>query len=316
MAMREVLAAMESLEEPLADGRSVVELLRPWPLAEVAVIPVMGEAGSTEFVRIHIPGQDGKWTGGKAPTIGIIGRLGGVGARPAQTGLVSDADGAVAAIAAAMRIARLDALGDRLQGDVIVTTHICPNAPTRPHHPVEFMSSPISSAVANQHEISPEMDAVLSIDTTKGNRLLNHRGIAITPTVKQGWILRVSEDLLDVLESCSGEQAFTLPITMQDITPYGNGIHHLNSIMQPAIATGAPTVGIAITARSVVPGSATCASHEADIALAARYAVEVAKRFTASKLRFFDPAEFARLVELYGSMEVLQQHCRDAVMSS
>ena len=34
------------------------------------------------------------------------------------------------------------------------------------------------------------MDVVLSIDATKGNRLVNHKGIAITPTVKDGGCCR------------------------------------------------------------------------------------------------------------------------------
>jgi hypothetical protein len=29
------------------------------------------------------------------------------------------------------------------QGDVIVVTHTCPNAPTTPHEPVPFMGSPV-----------------------------------------------------------------------------------------------------------------------------------------------------------------------------
>jgi len=36
------------------------------------------------------------------------------------------------------------------------------------------------------------------------------------------------------------EPAGTFPITTQDITPYGNGVYHLNSILQPSIATTAP----------------------------------------------------------------------------
>ncbi|MBP0651651.1 DUF1177 family protein, partial [Mycobacterium tuberculosis] len=71
----------------------------------------------------------------------------------------------------------------------------------------------------------------------------------------------------------------TFPITTQDITPYGNGVYHLNSILQPAAATAAPVVGVAISAVSVVPGCGTGASHEVDIAAAARFAVEVAKEF-------------------------------------
>jgi len=36
-------------------------------------------------------------------------------------------------------------------------------------------------------------------------------------------------------------------ITQQNITPNENSMYHLNSIMQPATATQAPVVGIAIT---------------------------------------------------------------------
>ena len=68
------------------------------------------------------------------------------------------------------------------------------------------------------------MDALLSIDTTKGNRILNARGIAITPTVKDGYLLRTSEDLLSILESTTGCLPKVLPLAQQDITPYGNNI--------------------------------------------------------------------------------------------
>ena len=50
---------------------------------------------------------------------------------------MSDGDGAIAAIAAALKLAEMQR-HDTLPGDVIVTTHICPNAPTRPHDPVDF----------------------------------------------------------------------------------------------------------------------------------------------------------------------------------
>jgi hypothetical protein len=97
---------------------------------------------------------------------------------------------------------------------------------------------------------------------------------------------------------------FTL--STQDITPYGNDLYHLNSILQPATATRAPVVGIAITAEIPVPGCATGASHEVDIELAARFSVEVAKSFTTGRTRFYDPVEFDRLTRLYGSMSHLQ----------
>jgi hypothetical protein len=193
---------------------------------------------------------------------------------------------------------------------VIVTTHICPNAPTRPHLPVDFMGSPVSLDVMNAREVAAEMDAVLSIDTTKGNRVLNQRGVAISPTVKEGWILKVAPDLLRILEITSGRAPVTFPITMQDITPYGNGVDHINSILQPATVTTAPVVGVAIGAESVVPGCGTGASHEIDIAEAVRFAIEVAKELGAGTCRFHDPDEFERLVVLYGSMKHLQRGAR------
>ena len=43
-----------------------------------------------------------------------------------------------------------------------------------------FMGSPVNMAQVNQEEVSPELDAVLSVDTTKGNRIINKRGFAIS----------------------------------------------------------------------------------------------------------------------------------------
>ena len=98
----------------------------------------------------------------------------------------------------------------------------------------------------------------------------------------------------------------TFPITMQDITPYGNGVDHINSILQPATATSAPVVGVAICAETAVPGCATGASHEVDIAEAVRFAIEVAKEVGAGTCRFHDEGEFSHLVALYGDMRRLQ----------
>lgn len=307
MSLAQTLTVFEALDTAHASGQTVAQLLAPYDNVKVTVTRIRGKKGSTDFVRIVIPGSAGKISGGKAPTLGIVGRLGGIGARPTRIGLVSDADGAVAAVAAALKLAHMQTQGDSLPGDVVVATHICPDAPTRPHEPVDFMDSPVDTEDMNEQEVSAEMDAVLSIDTTKGNRIINHKGYAISPTVKEGYILRVSDDLLRIMEMTSGQAAVTFPITTQDITPYGNGVYHLNSILQPSIATAAPTVGVAITTESVVPGCGTGASHEGDIALAVKFAVEVAKEFTRGTCRFFDADEYALLQKLYGSLAHLQR---------
>ncbi|MFY9134349.1 MAG: DUF1177 domain-containing protein, partial [Bacillota bacterium] len=229
-----------------------------------------------------------------------------LGARPERIGFVSDGDGAAVAVSAAFKLGRMHALGDILAGDVIMATHICPHAPTRPHDPVPFMDSPVDIATMNKYEVDPAMDAILSVDTTTGNRIINHLGFAISPTVKEGYILRVSEDLLDVMSITTGRLPVVFAITTQDITPYGNGVYHVNSVLQPATATSAPCVGVAITAEIPVPGCATGASHAGDVELAARFVMEVAKAFGEGKCKFYDEEEYSRLLDLYGSLSHLQ----------
>lgn len=306
MSLLHTLQIYEAVDHANASGASVAVLFEPYPLVTTEVTRVHGEKGFTDFVKILVPGTNGKSQGGTAPTFGIVGRLGGLGARPQRIGLVSDGDGAIAALAAALKLADMSMKGDRLKGDIYITTHVCPDAPTLPHEPVDFMDSPVDIATMNDYEVLPEMEAILSIDTTKGNRVINHKGIAISPTVKEGYILRVSDDLLRIMEMATGQLPVTFPITMQDITPYGNDLYHINSILQPAVKTDAPVVGVAITAQTTVPGCGTGASHEVDIALAARYAVEVAKEFTNGICSFYSKQEFEHIEKLYGSMKVLQ----------
>jgi len=306
MALLQTLKMYEAVDNAYTSGEAVAELFKPYSLAKVQVQRVHGEKGFTDFVKILIPGTEGKSKGGSAPTFGIVGRLGGLGARPQRIGLVSDGDGAIAALSAALKLADMSVKGDRLKGDVYIPTHVCPDAPTLPHEPVDFMDSPVDIATMNDYEVLDEMEAILSIDTTKGNRVINHKGIAISPTVKEGYILRVSDDLLRIMEMATGQLPVTFPVTMQDITPYGNDLYHINSILQPCVKTDAPVVGVAITTQSTVPGCGTGASHEVDIALAARYAVEVAKEFTNGICSFYNKKEFDHIEKLYGSMRVLQ----------
>jgi len=304
--LKQVLEIHDLLDRATVTGVEVAAFLQENGVSRVTVETVRGEKGSTDFVQVVLPGSNGRSLGGSAPTLGIIGRLGGIGARPERLGLVSDADGAITALACALKLALMARHGDLLPGDVIIATHICPHAPTQPHDPVPFMGSPVDIAIMNRYEVSPAMEAILSVDTTKGNRVINQRGFAISPTVKEGWIMRPSDDLLTIMERVTGRLPVVFPLSMSDITPYGNGLHHLNSIMQPAVATTAPVVGVAITTEVPVPGCGTGASHEVDIELAARFCLEVAKEFGAGRCRFYDAQEFARMVELYGPMSHLQ----------
>lgn len=304
--IKQVSEALDLLDSPNVNGAAVVARIQAAGPVEASWRTIVGERGSTDFVRFFFPGTSGKSGGGSSPTLGIIGRLGGIGARPQVIGLVSDGDGAVTAVACALKLAAMAAAGDRLPGDVIITTHICPDAPTEPHEPVPFMGSPVDMRTMNAHEVDPAMDAILTVDTTRGNRIINRRGFAISPTVKEGYILRVSEDLLTIMQIVTGRAPAVFAVTMQDITPYGNGVYHLNSILQPATATAAPVVGVALTTETAVPGSASGASQFADIEAAARFCLEVAKAYGAGRCSFYDPEEYRRLLSLYGPLRHFQ----------
>lgn len=307
MLYRQMLDLYDILDDEKADGKSVVEYMKKINadcLAETHVLK--GAQGITHMVKVVIPGEKGKRNGGEAPTIGILGRLGGLGARPERVGFVSDGDGALAALTAAAKLLDMQKKGDYLQGDVIVSTHVCPDAPTKPHEPVPFMGSPVEMYQVNQDEVTEEMDAILSIDTTKGNRIANERGFFISPTVKEGYILRVSERLLDLMEITTGRRPKVFALTQQDITPYGNDLFHINSILQPSVATSAPVVGVAVTTETVVPGCATGATQLPDIEEAARFVLEVAKEFGQGVCDFYDKEEYARIQKLYGSMTRFQ----------
>ena len=311
MALMQVMELYEVLDDPAVSGDKVVAFLAEQGIKAESKT-VAGDKGHTDFVTVVIAGTHGKIAGGDAPTLGVVGRLGGIGARPERIGFVSDGDGALAALACAYKLGKMANRGDKLAGDVIIKAHICPDAPTRPHEPVPFMDSPVDIATMNAYEIDPAMDAVISIDTTKGNRIINHKGISMSPTVKEGYILKVSDDLVSVLETVTGMPAHIFPLSIQDITPYGNDLYHINSILQPAVATSAPVVGIAITTATPVAGCATGASHVVDVELAVRFAIETAKAYGEGKCAFYDAAEYAHILKLYGSMTHIQTPGKDA----
>lgn len=307
MILKHVLDMFELLDKPAANGTEVADFLGANGAEGIEVKEIRGEKGTTDGIKIIIKGENGKSRGGSAPTLGVIGRLGGLGARPEMIGFVSDGDGALTALAVASKLLDMNNKGDLLPGDVVITTHICPDAPTREHQPVPFMDSPIDMETMNQSEVTPEMEAILSIDTTKGNKVINHKGFAISPTIKEGYILKVSDDLVNLAEQVSGEPTAVFAVSQQDITPYGNELFHLNSILQPAVATTAPVVGVAITTTVPVAGCATGASHFIDVEKAGRFVIEVAKQFGKGLCRFYETQEFQQLVKLYGPMNKFQQ---------
>lgn len=307
MLIKQLIELFDILDDTNASGERVAQYLRGIKAdADIEVYPLIGNEGKTDMIKIRIPGARGKSKGMDAPTIGILGRLGGLGARPERIGFVSDGDGALIVLAVAAKLLDMQNKAEFLDGDVFISTHVCPDAPTKPHTPVPFMGSPVDMAQVNKEEVSDELDAILSVDTTKGNRIINNRGFAISPTVKEGYILKTSEDLLDIMQITTGCLPYVFPLSIQDITPYGNDLYHINSILQPSTATKAPTVGVAITTEVPVPGCATGASHCIDMEEAARFCLEVAKAYGREQCEFYDKGEYEKIIKLYGNMNHIQ----------
>jgi len=145
MSFKQVIEVYELLDTPVIKRDEIKEffLKRGIDESEIETRKIKEDKGETEFVKITIRGKEGILTGGKegkskgekerklkgekegksnagrsyahnAPTLGIIGRLGGIGARPHRIGLVSDADGAITALAAAAKIAVMRKKGDKI----------------------------------------------------------------------------------------------------------------------------------------------------------------------------------------------------------
>ncbi|MDD2491586.1 MAG: DUF1177 domain-containing protein [Bacteroidales bacterium] len=307
MVLKQILEILDILDNPKVKALEVKKLFNERGCQSISVESVEGEHGEVEFIKIILAGLNGKIKGGNSPTINIVGQLGGIGAYPIMTGFVSDGDGALAALSAALKIVEMQSRECYLEGDVVVTTHICNTAPITPRKLVTFLDMPLPVDVLLKYLVDSQADAVLSIDTTKGNRILNQRGFAITPTVKEGYILKVSDDLLDIMSTVTGLLPAVIAISTQDITSYNNNLYHINSIMQPVTFTDSPVVGVAITAQTPVAGSATGATNFVDIEMAARFCIEVAKYYGAGKCKLFDNQEFEKLVSMYGSMKHLQK---------
>jgi hypothetical protein len=118
--LHQVLEVFELLDSKYINGQKIADFLKGRGLEKIEIQRIDENPGSTDFIKVIVPGTNGSLKGGEAPTLGIIGRLGGIGARPERIGIVSDADGAVTAISCALKLANMQKNGDILNGDVIL----------------------------------------------------------------------------------------------------------------------------------------------------------------------------------------------------
>lgn len=309
MLTREIIDSWALIDRPDAGGNIISAFFKTEttnPRLRPEVHRISSGTHSTDVLRWTLPGRAGRSSGGAAPTLAIIGRLGGTGVRPHREGTVSDCDGAVIAVATALKLVRAIEYGEPTWGDVIVVTQMCPSAPIRNYPVSGQMDSPVPvDVLLSQFESPSEADALISVDTTRSHYLLNHTGLAITPTLINGVLMRVSDDLMNLLAQVTSDPPVALPITMQDITPISSGLFRINSIMQPGNYFQGPMVGLASVSRHPIRGATPGASRPENLEAGARFCVEAARRFGRELISFVDEEQYARFTSLYGDFGFL-----------
>ena len=153
-------------------------------------------------------------------TIGLLGRLGGVGARQTRWLLSDEVWSSLFALAAlAAKLLDMQNKGDILDEDVFISTHICPDAPLQ-RLPIRFLFGLSGRNVpGKQRRGFSELDAILSVDTTKGNLVINTRGFAISPAGAKGRIY-FKTPLRSLLELMASQQE------KAPYVPAGNSGYH------------------------------------------------------------------------------------------
>lgn len=299
--LREVLDVIDLLDDPRNGVDALLELLGDgdW---ETAREPFENDKGSTEFLKILFPGTRGKSRGGDAPTLGLIGSNGGLRIPGERNGLVSDADGCIVGLSAALRIARKSRRQQPLVGDVLVSTHICQKAHPIPHDPYPFVMSPLPSSEKHPKMVDPRMDAILVPETCKGNKLVSPDAFAITPPVREGYILRPHQSMLHLMEMVTGKNPVIFPLTMQDITPFESGVHHVCGMGIPSVFSKAPVIGVPISMNQPVLPSWTNVQQPVALEAAARFCVEVAVSYGLGDCQFYYDSDWEGFVSAYGNI--------------
>ena len=308
--LREVMDVLEFLEDARNGAEPFAALLSDGPQS-VEITPFESDIGKTDFIKILFPGTSGKSGGGDAPTIGIIGSNGGLRLPGEYPGLASDADGCIVGLSAALRLARMRTRGQQLAGDVLISTHVCQQAHPAPHDPFPFVMSPLPSSEKHPRLVDERMDAILTPETCKGNKMISHLGFAVTPPVREGFIMRPHASILHIMEMVTGKEPAIFPITMQDVTPYEMGVHHICGMVLPSIFSNAPVVGVPLVTEIQTHPSATGTQQIMVLESATRFCIEVATSFGNGACEFYYPGDFEGMVENFGGMRGWQQEKKD-----
>jgi Protein of unknown function (DUF1177) len=146
MSFAAVLAALDLLDSPTAFGAEVAAALHAAGVDDVEVVPLRGKRGGTDVVRAVVPGTRGCRAGADAPPSGSSAVAEASARGPPTSASSPTADGAVA-MTPARSLGRMRQHGDGLPGDVILATHVCPDALFQASRPRALVGSPVDGAL-------------------------------------------------------------------------------------------------------------------------------------------------------------------------
>ena len=238
----------------------------------------------------------------------ILGRLGAIQVK-GEKGLVSDADGAIVALTTLFELLNLKEKGIELDIDVSFVTNISLDAKLIPHKPFNFMVPLIGLDEALKEEVDPEAKLILSVDSTKGNILAKYDDFAITYVIKDGYILKPKDEVIEIYNRVTGHEVYFVPLSTGDLTPLDFNVYHISTLISPWLYSEAPVLGIATVSRQVIPGYVTGVLNINMLEHASRFCLEILK-YVEKGGSVYEESELKELKERLGESNLMKVHKR------
>lgn len=234
----------------------------------------------------------------------VLGRLGAIQVK-GEKGLVSDADGAIVTLAVLFEVINLLEKGIKFDVDISFVTNLALDAKLIPHKPFNFMIPLVGMEEALKEEVDKEANLILSIDSTKGNRLAKYNDFAITQVIKDGYILKVSDDVLDIYSRVTGHEPYFVPLTTGDLLPLDYKVYHISTLVLPWIYSTGALIGIATVSKQIIPGYVTGVQDIEMLEHASRFCLEAIKLIEKGG-KVYDEEELKELKEKLGESNLMK----------
>ncbi|BCU69782.1 DUF1177 domain-containing protein [Stygiolobus caldivivus] len=230
-----------------------------------------------ETIVGEVPYIKAVYKGGGKDKIEILGRLGAIQMVNTNKGLVSDADGAVITLTTLFELLDLMDKGIVFDIDIVFVTNLATRAKLIPHRPFDFMIPLMGLDDALKIEVDPTASFILSIDSTKGNRLAKYDDFALTHVIKDGYILKLHDNVIDIYNRVTEHEIYMVPLTTGDLTPLDYNVYHISTLISPWLYTSSPVIGLATVSKQVIPGYETGVQNLIMLEHASRFCTELIK---------------------------------------